>query len=1085
MGSTVATQPDVTEPAAGDLAPALRRLHAQPGLGAGPRVAFLAADTDVAGPVCLARWPGRPPLLADIVPLFEQFGLRLAAVIGLPGEDAVRRLDFARPPDGWDAELTTLVEGAFPDAAHPGVVGDPFAKLVVAARLPWRDVELIRAAASYLNQAGLGHSDGYVVATLGRHPRFVRALAALFRARLHPHLTNRPAAVDHARRELHSLLERSTTLDEDRILRGVSSFVDAILRTNWYQRGQDGGPKPYRAFKLDAARLSLRGPDAPLREVFVHAPDVAGIHVRAGLVARGGVRWSDRPEDFRVEVLQLLKTQRVKNAVIVPDGAKGAFVVRGGADPAACYDTFVRGLLDVTDDLVDGEVVTAPDTVAHDGPDPYLVVAADKGTARFSDRANAIAAQRGFWLVDAFASGGSAGYDHKAMGITARGSWVAVRQHLAELGSDPDVDEITVAGIGDMSGDVFGNGMLESRRIRLVAAFDHRHVFLDPDPDPATSYRERERLARLAASSWADYDPALISGGGGVWPRTAKRIELSPQARRRLGVATASLPPDEVIRAILRAPVDLLWNGGIGTYVKAGAETHGEAADPANDTVRVDAEQLRCRVVGEGGNLGVTQRGRIEFARGGGRINGDFIDNAAGVNTSDREVNLKILLAAAESAGELTRAQRDRLLARAADEVAAAVLDDSAQQVLAISLAESQSPFLLDRHARLVRHLERVHGLDRTRDVLPDDEELAARARRGHGLTRPEIAVLLAHSKNVVRADLLASEIPDDPAFAELLAGYFPASLRERLARWVPGHRLAREIVATRLAGDLINHMGPGFVMRMEERFGASSARVAVAIAAVRAVFDNDRLWQAVTARTDVPFAARVVLLRRIQEFVERAAAWLVHRRGPALRPSVERRTLRPMIDAVHAALPGLDGGTAPTCVTDGIGELVAAGCPRDLATEVAALPVLADALDAADVATGLGRDVADVAGAALELDRALELGVLAERLTDVAGASHWESMAISILRDELSGARRAVLTAALGDAAAPGAARVRAWLDEHRTETQRLRTTTDELHAFPRLDAAMAATVVAQLRLLAGPDAVPALAARSEGSTR
>ena len=1075
MSGTVAVRPAENQyPGNARLDAAVAALVASAGRLGCPRVVFLRPAGGSAGPECVACWPEDMPLVCDVVPLFEQFGLRLASIgpVAVPpgAEDVtMAHLSFVTARHRWDDRSAGLVEEAFPEAAYPGLVGDPFTALVVAARLPWEDVRLLRAAAAYLQQAGLRYSPRYFAQTLEQHPDFVRGLVALFRARLDPAVPDRPEAVERVRQSLEDLTDRAATLDEDKIMRGLVSFVMAVLRTNWYCT-DNGKPRPHRAFKLDPSQLTVRAPVTPFREIFVHAADVQGVHLRAGEVARGGLRWSDRPEDFRVEALGLMKTQQVKNAVIVPDGAKGAFVVRAGADPARCYDTFIRGLLDVTDNIVGGRVVSPPDVVSLDGPDPYLVVAADKGTARYSDRANAVAQQRGFWLGDAFASGGSAGYDHKAMGITARGAWIAVRRHLAELGLDPDSAEFTVVGIGDMSGDVFGNGMLLSRKIRLVAAFDHRHVFLDPEADAAASFAERERLSRLARSSWDDYDRSLISEGGGVWPRSVKRIPLSPAARRRLGVGNAALSPDEVIRAILRAPVDLLWNGGIGTYVKAKTESHLDAADPGNDTVRVDAAGLRCRVIGEGGNLGLTQQARVEFALDGGRVNGDFIDNVAGVDTSDREVNIKILLAAAEADGALARTDRDAALAAAAGEVAAAVLDDCAQQALAISLAESHAPFLVDRHARLMRHLEHVHGMDRALELLPDDTELAARARRGKGLTRPEIAVLLAHSKNVVRNDLLASDVPDHAVFGSVLRDYFPATLRDRFTQWIGGHRLAREIIATVLANDLINHMGPGFVLRMEERLGAGSPEVTLALATVRAALDTDALWRTVSSLPTMSADGQRRVLRRVQEHVERAGSWFVRRRGLALDPAAERELLRAPIAPVRRQLADLaDPAEVKSLLTEGL--------PHDLAQTVATLDTLVQMLDAVDIAVRLRLPVTEVVDAALAVDGELELDFLRAGLADAAGALHWDSLATAALRDDLGTARRDVLEQALqgGAEAASPTDRVTSWLERRACQFERFRTTIAELKSCRSLDIAMLCTVVSELRLFAQSRPAPA----------
>ncbi|CAM5734645.1 hypothetical protein MAUB1S_04330 [Mycolicibacterium aubagnense] len=594
------------------------------------RVSF---DTDGLNNHAHIQWPGHPPLLADVCAMFESFGLRVASYHY--SDDAGHCYEFG------DLSLSESTRDLVAQACEAAIAGrwnvDRFAMLIAAAGIDWRRAVLVRAACRFVRQTGLGLSEDYIVESLVAAPEFVNALLALFNARFNP---DAAADIEQADREVTGLVDAATSLDDDRIRRALHAFVGATLRTNWFQVGPDGRPKDYVSFKIDSSRLSITGPVVPYREIFVHSDAVEGVHLRSGAIARGGLRWSNRAEDFRTEVLGLMKTQAVKNAPIVPTGAKGAFVLRSATvDPAEGYRTFIRGLLDVTDNIVDGAVRHPDRTVCPDGEDAYLVVAADKGTATFSDLANAIAAEYGFWLGDAFASGGSAGYDHKAMGITARGAWLSVRRHFAEAGHDIDVEPFTVAGIGDMSGDVFGNGMLLSRNIKLVAAFDHRHIFLDPNPDPAASYQERARLFALPRSSWQDYNPALISSGGGVWSRTAKSIPLSDQTRARLGITAAECTPNELINAVLRAPVDLLWNGGVGTYVRADDETDADAQDKANDRVRITASQLRCKVIGEGGNLGLTQQARIAFALNGGRVNADFIDNAAGVATSDLEVN--------------------------------------------------------------------------------------------------------------------------------------------------------------------------------------------------------------------------------------------------------------------------------------------------------------------------------------------------------------------------------------------------------------------------------------------------------------
>jgi len=849
------------------------------------RVSF---DADGLNNHAQIQWPGQPPLLADVCAMFESFGLRVASYHH--ADDAGHCYEFG------DLTLSGATRDLVARACEAAIAGrwnvDRYAMLITAAGIDWRRAVLIRAACRFLRQTGLGFSEDYIIESLVAAPDFVNALLALFDARFNP---DTDADIEQADRDVAGLVEAANSLDDDRIRRALHAFVTATLRTNWFQVGADGQPKDYVSFKIDSSRLSITGPVVPYREIFVHSDTVEGVHLRSGAIARGGLRWSNRAEDFRTEVLGLMKTQAVKNAPIVPTGAKGAFVLRSTAadptsvDPAAGYRTFIRGLLDVTDNIVDGTVHHPDRTVCPDGDDAYLVVAADKGTATFSDLANSIAAEYDFWLGDAFASGGSAGYDHKAMGITARGAWLSVRRHFAEAGHDIDVEPFTVAGIGDMSGDVFGNGMLLSRNIKLVAAFDHRHIFLDPNPDPEASYVERERLFRLPRSSWQDYDPALISAGGGVWPRTAKSIRLSEQARTSLGFQATECTPDELISAVLRAPVDLLWNGGVGTYVRADDETDADAQDKANDRVRVTASQLRCKVIGEGGNLGLTQQARIAFALKGGRVNADFIDNAAGVATSDLEVNLKIAL----DSGNIATAQRNTLLADATDDVAARVLADNADQILAISMAAAEAGTLLERHVRLIGNLQDVAGVDPDVEGLPSKQELDRRRLVGLGLTRPEIAVLLAQSKNLVSQELLASDVPDHEMFVDRLTQYFPAGIAEHARAEIAKHPLRREIIATSVAGELINRVGPGTIYRMQERLSVSTADVAMAYATVRDILDLDTLWSEVlTGKSDE--SGRIQELLEIRELLEHLTSWVV-RNGAGNRDRVSAAVSRLM----------------------------------------------------------------------------------------------------------------------------------------------------------------------------------------------
>jgi glutamate dehydrogenase len=844
--------------------------------------AHISFDTDAHGTHAVIQWPGNPPLLADICAMFDRFGLRVAAY---REHDAGHCYLFGQLslPDSTLALIAQACEAA--TAGHWHV--DRYAMLIASAGIDWRRAVLIRAACRFVRQTGLGFSEDYIIESLVGAADFVNALLALFDARFDPEGS---AEAERADQDVASLVEAATSLDDDRIRRALHAFVNATLRTNWFQVGPDDAPKDYVSFKIDSSRLSITGPVVPYREIFVHSDTVEGVHLRSGAIARGGLRWSNRAEDFRTEVLGLMKTQAVKNAPIVPTGAKGAFVLRSASvDPAEGYRTFIRGLLDVTDNIVHGTVRHPARTVCPDGDDAYLVVAADKGTATFSDLANSIAAEYDFWLGDAFASGGSAGYDHKAMGITARGAWLSVRRHFAEAGHDIDVEPFTVAGIGDMSGDVFGNGMLLSRNIKLVAAFDHRHIFLDPDPDPQTSFDERERLFGLPRSSWQDYNPTLISAGGGVWPRTAKSIPLSHQARASVGIEATECTPDELISAVLRAPVDLLWNGGVGTYVRSDYETDADAQDKANDRVRITASQLSCKVIGEGGNLGLTQQARVAFALRGGRVNADFIDNAAGVATSDLEVNLKIAL----DSGNIATAQRNALLPGATDDVAARVLADNSAQILAISMAAAEAGSLLDRHIRLIANLQDVAGIDPDVEGLPSKQELDRRRVIGLGLTRPEIAVLLAQSKNLVSQELLASEVPDDEMFVDRLQEYFPATIAEDARTEIANHPLRREIVATAVAGELINRVGPGTIFRMQERLSVSTSEVALAYATVRDILDLDALWSEVlVGKSDE--GQRIQALLEIRELLEHLTSWVL-RNGAGNRDRISAAVSRLM----------------------------------------------------------------------------------------------------------------------------------------------------------------------------------------------
>jgi glutamate dehydrogenase len=892
---------------------------------------------------------------------------------------------------------------------------DGLGALVLLAGLNWRQVTVVRAYVQWLRQAGLPFGQRYVEETLAAQPNVVARLVALFEARFSPERSRgREGREKHLIESLRASISEVESLDADRVLSSLLAAVTATQRTTYYA----GGPL---ALKLDPAAVPDLPEPRPAREVWVSSPRVMGIHLRFGAVARGGLRWSDRREDLRTEVLGLVKAQMVKNTVIVPTGAKGGFVVKQPppdgasrdavlAEGQACYKVFIGALLSLTDNLVDGKVVPPERVVRHDGDDTYLVVAADKGTATFSDLANSVAIERGFWLGDAFASGGSVGYDHKAMGITARGAWESVTRHFRGLDIDVQKQDFTVVGIGDMSGDVFGNGMLLSPHIRLVAAFDHRHVFVDPTPDAASSFAERKRLFGLQRSSWADYNRSRISAGGGVWPRTAKSIPVSGPMRAALGLPddVSTLSPVELIRAILLAPVDLLFNGGIGTYVKASTESALDVGDKANDAVRVDGEQVRARVVGEGGNLGLTQRGRVEYALTGGRVNTDAIDNSAGVDTSDHEVNIKIALNRVVDAGEIEPDARAALLGAMADDVALAVLSNNHAQNATLAVEVTSARSLLDAHERFIRSLERSGRLLRSVEALPDDRQLAERRRDGQALTSPELSVLLAYAKLQVDTEVLRSGLPDDPALEGLLVDYFPAPLRERFPAAIVEHPLRREIISTTLTNRAVNIAGVTGLFRLTQETGAPLARVVLAHTVARSVFDVDRLWDAVRPLDNVVSATTQVELRtEATRLAERTARWILRQRelaeetAPAITEVLDR--FAAPVAAVRAGLPQWLLGSEAEAYAARATRLQEAGVPAALAAEVAAAPLLPAALDLAVVSERTGAPVA-LAGQVMQcLAERLGLVPLRELVIALPRDRRWPSMARASLRDDLT----------------------------------------------------------------------------------
>ncbi|MDQ4146988.1 MAG: NAD-glutamate dehydrogenase, partial [Pseudomonadota bacterium] len=889
-------------------------------------------------------------------------------------------------------------------------------------------------------------------------------------------------AVAELKAQIEQGLETVASLDQDRILRSFLAVIMAGLRTNYFQKDADRqSGNGYVAFKLDSKGVPDLSPPLPMFEIFVYAPWAEGVHLRGGMVSRGGIRWSDRREDFRTEILGLMKAQMVKNAVIVPVGAKGGFVCKQlpptddrdavQREVIRCYETFIRGLLDLTDNRVDGTIETPLDVVRYDGDDPYLVVAADKGTAAFSDIANEIAAEYSFWLGDAFASGGRHGYDHKKMSITARGAWEGVNRHFRELDLDIRTTPFTALGIGDMSGDVFGNGMLQRANIRLIAAFDHRHIFLDPNPDTERAFAERKRLFELPRSSWNDYDREAISAGGGVYPRTAKSILLCPKAHAALSEEAERLTPNQLIQVILRAPVDRLWNGGIGTYVKATTERHSDVGDGGNDNVRINANELRCRVIGEGGNLGLTQLARVEFARGGGKINTDAIDNSAGVDCSDHEVNIKILLNRELTQNRLTLARRNELLTTMTDEVAELVLHDNYLQTQAISIAASQAADLLSGHARMIGKLEREGLLKRALEALPNDEELAKREVAKTGLTRPELAVLLAYGKIWLNTQLVDSAIADDAYLARTLRDYFPATLRARFGPELEDHPLRREIIATYVTNDMVNRMGSAFCMQVQERTGDRTSDIARAYWAAREIFEARALWSAIEGLDNkVAAASQLAMMAAVSRLVDRGAIWLLRNRRTSLDIATNIEYFAAGVKTVRGRVPHLLRGPAREAVTTRIRQLRSKAVPNELARHVAYLEVLFAALNIVMVARNMDMEIEPVADTYFELGISLAFDWLHERVAALPGLDHWHRGARAMLRDELNAELRVLTTELLKYTRdiKTSKERVRVWLADKKAAVRHYLNVIDDLKSSGKTDLAMLTVAVREVRSLA-----------------
>ncbi|MEH6525457.1 MAG: NAD-glutamate dehydrogenase [Sneathiella sp.] len=1031
--------------------------------------------------------PGEPLSLSDCLPMMENMGLKVMSenpyYVSIGGtEEAIWIHDFELvEPGGQALELHILkkkFEETFERVWKGKMESDGFNRLVMRAGLAWSNVVVLRAYAKYLRQAGITFSQSYMSNTLSENANISKLLVELFQTRFDPSFPeDRTESVSRILKHIWDELDHVASLDDDRILRRFVNLIVNTLRTNVYQKDAKNTDKLYYSFKLDSQKLDDLPLPRPHVEIFVYSPRVEGVHLRGGKVARGGLRWSDRREDFRTEVLGLMKAQMVKNTVIVPVGSKGGFFPKklpsGGtreevqAEGIACYKIFISGLLDVTDNYVGGAVVPPENVVRHDADDPYLVVAADKGTATFSDIANEVAISYGFWLGDAFASGGAAGYDHKKMAITARGAWESVKRHFREVGHDIQTKDFTVAGIGDMSGDVFGNGMLLSKKIRLVAAFDHRNIFIDPSPDPAKSFIERERIFKLPRSSWEDYNEKLISKGGGIFDRKAKIIKLSPEIRKLLDIKKPEVPPNELMVAILKSKVDLLWFGGIGTYIKSADESNSDAGDRANDAIRVNGSEVRSKVIGEGGNLGVTQLGRIEYAESGGRLNTDAIDNSAGVDCSDHEVNIKVLLRAVLDDGEMTGKQRDRILVEMTDDVADHVLQDNYLQTQALTTAERQGLDSFSENVRFMIGLEKKDRLNRHVEFLPDDEELADRQATGRGLSRPEMSVLLAYAKMTLYIDILETKLPDDTYYDSWLTEYFPPQLRKKYAAFISSHRLRREIITTIIVNQLVNRAGPTFVMQMTEETGSRPEEVARAFALVCDVFDLNSLWAGIEAQDNkISSDIQGRMIDVTQKLARRATLWCLRRLSSSVDIAAEVKLLSADMRKLERGLEGLLSDEGRNLFVDRSDQLIAAGVPEDLARRMAALGPLRSSLDVVQVGNSNTRPITEVGEVYFAVGAELNLDWLRSAAETIEPESNWDRLAIAAIIDDLYGQQRALTNSVfVGANGHAGRKAFEHWVKQHQTPIKRSSELIKEFKAMGVLDVSKLAYANRQFR--------------------
>ena len=1025
--------------------------------------------------------------LSDVLPILEKMGVRVHSArpyaVKPRFANSAWVLDFSIQPknsqnldEQWQREQFREV---FVRTWRGEMESDGFNALVVNSALAWRQVVLIRALAKYLLQLQVPFSQSYMQQVLNSNPAIVQELVSLFEIRFMPdYLGDRAKASEACIERINGLLEDVANLDEDRILQHFLSVILAMQRTNAYQPDKENNPKGYLSFKLKPEKIPAAPLPRPMFEIFVYSPRVEGVHMRGGKIARGGLRWSDRREDFRTEILGLVKAQMVKNAIIVPHGAKGGFIPKklpqNGtreeilAEGINSYKTFISGLLDITDNLKNNDVIPPPQVVCLDEDDPYLVVAADKGTATFSDIANELSGEYNFWLGDAFASGGSQGYDHKKMGITARGAWESVKRLFKEQGINTQQEDFTVIGIGDMSGDVFGNGMLLSEHIRLVAAFNHLHIFIDPNPDAQSSYAERQRLFNLPRSSWDDYNRKLLSKGGGVYSRQAKRIRLSPEAKEALGAEKVTMTPSELIQAILKAPVDLLWNGGIGTYVKASTQNHSDVGDRANDNVRIDASELRVRVIGEGGNLGLTQQARVEYARLGGYINTDAVDNSGGVDSSDHEVNIKILLNQMVAIGDMTIKQRNSLLAKMTDEVATLVLRHNYLQSLRLSLSQYENVGLMNDHRYLVRKLEQEGRLNRSLECLPSDIEMKKRIKAGEGLSRPEISVLLSYTKLKLFEALVEAKVDGDEFLASSLTDYFPTPLQQSFSGQIYQHPLKTEILATHLTNHVGNRMGATFIEYLQQETRSSELDCVRAFVAVREIFSIENIWQQIETLGHQPEdEVQRKELTRIQQHIEKACIWLLRNHGSGLGIQALIDTYKPGVDVVAKELESLLGEKDLQWLQSRIISLQEAGMPEPLAKACAGIRYLYYALFMVDIAQKHQQDMKDIAGIYFSLEDKLLLPWLRERVRQLPAGDLWQRKARSSLRDQLDRTLTDNCAGVVGSAEGVSEEKLCQWLLDNQPSIDRWEATVTDIQSASEQNLAMLSVAVQELSLM------------------